>query len=163
MADQLAKETAEDDELELVYNKTPITTITTELKVKSLEKWQIQWQEIEKGRVCRSFFPRVQIRQKMKIPITQEFTAVVTGHGKTKSYLHRFKIINDPMCPCNSGEQTSEHLIYECRLLTRQRNNLKHQIVSAGGIWPTNNSDRIEKHLNALVKFIKNINFNQLQ
>jgi len=29
----------------------------------------------------------------MKINLTHNFTAMVTGHGKTNSYLHRFKII----------------------------------------------------------------------
>jgi hypothetical protein len=37
----------------------------------------------EKGPLCRSFFPTVEHRLKMKIPITAEFTAIVTGHVKT--------------------------------------------------------------------------------
>jgi len=39
----------------------------------------------------------------MKVPITPEFTAIVTGHGKTKSYLHGFKLAYNPTCPCNEG------------------------------------------------------------
>jgi len=38
-----------------------------------------------KGAECRSFFPKVEQRLKQKIPLTPEFTALVTGHGKTKS------------------------------------------------------------------------------
>jgi len=53
----------------------------------------------------------------MKIPVTPEFTAIVTGHGKTKSYLHRFKLTDNPMCLCNEGDQSPEHLIYECKIL----------------------------------------------
>jgi hypothetical protein len=30
--------------------------------------------------------------------------------GKQKSYLHRFKLIDNPMCPCDEGAETSEHL-----------------------------------------------------
>jgi hypothetical protein len=50
----------------------------------------------------------------MKLPITPEFTAIVTGHGKTRSYLHRFGITDNPMCPCEEEEeeQTSDHLIF---------------------------------------------------
>jgi hypothetical protein len=55
------------------------------------------------------------------MPITPEFTAIVSGHGKTKSYLHRFKLINNPMCPCNEEAQSSEHLIYDCKILKDQR------------------------------------------
>jgi hypothetical protein len=65
-----------------------------------------------KGAVCRSFFPRLEQRLKIKMPITPEFTALVTGHGKTKAYLHRFKLADDPMCPCNEGQQTSDHIIF---------------------------------------------------
>ena len=56
----------------------------------------------ERSRV-QSFFPKVEQRLKQKIPLTPEFTALVTGHGKTKSFLHRFKLTDDPRCPCNDG------------------------------------------------------------
>jgi hypothetical protein len=45
-----------------------------------------------KGALCRSFFPTAEQRLKLKIPITSEFTAIASGHGKTKSYLHSFKL-----------------------------------------------------------------------
>jgi ribonuclease HI len=41
LADQLAKEAAEDDgELNIVYNRVPITTVATDLKKEGLTKWQ---------------------------------------------------------------------------------------------------------------------------
>jgi hypothetical protein len=42
-----------------------------------------------------------------------------------KSYLHRFKLADNPTCPCNEGAQTSEHLIYICKILETQRKTLK--------------------------------------
>jgi hypothetical protein len=71
--------------------------------MKGLIKWQRQWDSIEKGALCTSFFPRVEQRLKMKIPITPEFTAIVTGHGKTKSYLHRFKLADIRRAPAMRG------------------------------------------------------------
>ena len=53
----------------------------------------------------------------MRIPIPPEFTAMVSGHGMTKTHLHRFNLIDDHMCPCNEREQTVEHVIYVCRIL----------------------------------------------
>ena len=47
------------------------------------------------------FFPTVEQRRKIRIPIIPEFTAFVSGHGKTKTYLHRFKLTDNLMCPCN--------------------------------------------------------------
>jgi len=55
--------------------------------------------------------------------------ALVTAHGKTKVYLHRFKIIESPECPCDGGNQTVDHLIYECNKLHRERDKLI-QIIS---------------------------------
>jgi hypothetical protein len=104
VADKLAKEAAEDDgELNIVHNRLPITTVATELKKEGIIKWQRQWESIDKGALCRSFFLTVEQRLKLKIPITSEFTAIVTGHEKTESYLHRFKLIDNPMWPCNEG------------------------------------------------------------
>jgi len=45
------------------------------------------------------FFPTVEQRLKIRIPITPEFTVIVSGHGKTKSYLHRFELTDNPCAP----------------------------------------------------------------
>jgi len=164
LADKLAKEAAEDDgEINIVYNRIPITTISTELKKEGLTKWQRQWESTDKGALCRSFFPTVEQKLKLKIPITSEFTAIVSGHGKTKSYLHRFKLIDNPMCLCDEGAQSSEHLIYDCKIVEFERNTLKQQIKSRGGTWPTTNSDLIEKYSHAFSRFIKSVDFNKLK
>ena len=77
--------------------------MATEINKQGLIKWQSQWNSTERGVLCRSSFPVVELRLKVKIPITAEFTAIITGHGETKSYLHRFKLADNPMCPCNEG------------------------------------------------------------
>ena len=47
-ADKLAKEAAEDDAHNTVYNRMPISTVYTEQKKKGLEQWQRQWESTEK-------------------------------------------------------------------------------------------------------------------
>jgi len=42
----------------------------------------------------KQFFPNVQDRLKMNIKVTQNFAAIVTGHGKTRAYFHCFKIMD---------------------------------------------------------------------
>jgi ribonuclease HI len=124
VAHKLAKAAAQDvDEQNIVYDRIPTTTIATEIKAKGLIQWQTQWDSTEKRAMCRSFFPVVQHRLKMKLTITPEFTAVVTGHGKTKCYLHRFKLADNPTCPCNEGTQSLEHIIYECKVLKQPADN----------------------------------------
>jgi hypothetical protein len=88
---------------EEVYSKIPITTVATNLKKEVLAKWQRQWETTEKGALCRLFFPTVEQRPKLRIPITLEFTGIVSDNGKIKSYLHRFRLIDNPMCPCSEG------------------------------------------------------------
>jgi hypothetical protein len=61
----------------------------------------------------------------MKLNLTQNFTAIVTGHGNTKEYLHRFKVIEDPTCTCGKAIQTTDYLIFECETLKEERKNLK--------------------------------------
>ena len=122
VADKLAKEAVQDaDDQNILYARIPTTSVATELKKEGIAKWQRQWKSTEKGAICRSFFPSVEQRLEMKLPITTEFTAIVTGHGKTKSNLHRFKLTDNPTCPCSEGVQTPEHLIYDCKLLEVQR------------------------------------------
>jgi hypothetical protein len=87
---------------------------------------------------------------KMKIPITPEFTAIVTGHGKT-------------ICPCNEGQQTREHLIYECKHLEAQRSSLIKCIMTRGGDWPPANDEMVATYLNAFTRFIKSTDFQKLQ
>jgi len=65
----------------------------------------------------KEFFPKIKDRLKTKFTLTPNFTAMVTARGKTRSYLHRFKIIESPVCPCANGNQTVEHII---RLLSPQ-------------------------------------------
>ena len=46
---------------------------------------------------------------------------MVTAHGNNRSYLHRFKVIESPECPCGNGNQTVEHLLYDCGKLNNER------------------------------------------
>jgi hypothetical protein len=78
----------------------------------------------------------VRKRLREKIPIFPEFTILVTGHGKLRSYLHRFGITDNPMRPCEE-QQTSDNLIFECKRLNNQRNVMIKQIKNTGGDWPT--------------------------
>jgi hypothetical protein len=97
----------------------------------------------------------------MELNLTQNFTAIVTGHGKTKEYLHRFKIIEDPTCTCGKAVQTTDHLIFECETLTEEGKNLKTTALQKGK-WPINKKDLIRKHYREFVKFVNDIPFDNL-
>ena len=96
MADRLAKKAATEDIGETVYDKISRETIITEGKENGITKWQGQWTSSTKGVISKLFFPYIGERVKTTIPISAEFTAMVTGHGLTRSYLNKFKIIPNP-------------------------------------------------------------------
>jgi len=88
LADKLAKAAAGKDIIS--YNRIPICEIAQQLRETSFKKWQMQWDKTTKAFTTKEFFPNVKDRLNTKITLTPNFTAFVTSHGKTKSYLHRF-------------------------------------------------------------------------
>jgi len=59
-----------------------------DLEEEIVKKWQRKWTQSTKGRTTKEYFPEVAERLKMKLQLTQNFTAIVSGHGKTRDYLH---------------------------------------------------------------------------
>ena len=116
---------------------------------------------VYKGRNKKRVFPKVQDRQKLKIDITPILTTMVTGHGRTRAYLHRFKILEHANCSCGNGDQTVEHLINQCSILHTQRELFKRNILKSG-TWPASKREIISKHIKSFLPFIKSINFDPL-
>ena len=88
LADKLAKEATRNSDV--CYNKIPKSEIEHQERVKSIEKWQQQWEHTTNGLAAKEFFPNIKDRLKTKINLTPNFAAMITAHGKTRSYLHRF-------------------------------------------------------------------------
>lgn len=162
LADYLAKKAAQDDISEVVYNMIPRTHIIREAEEKGLRTWQNQWENTTKGATSKMFFPSVQERLKQWIPLNSQTTAILTGHGKTREYYNRFKILESAMCKCNQQNQTVNHLIYECNLLNSERLILKQNITIRGGQWPVANHELVKKYLKEFLQFINTIDFEKL-
>jgi len=62
LADQLAKEAACDSELKITYNKYPKSAVINELKELELQKWEGEWDSLNKGALTKTFFPKVKDR-----------------------------------------------------------------------------------------------------
>ena len=98
---------------------------------------------------------------KVKIKVTPIVTAMLTGHSKTRAYLHRFKILEEATCPCGNEDQTVEHLLNRCPILLTQREILNSEVAKYGN-WPANKYELISKHVKSFLLFIKSINFDLL-
>jgi len=119
--------------------------VIRELNEGQFNKWQSEWDKTTKGQITRDFFPVIQDRLKIKIKVTPIFTTMTTGHGNIKSYLHRFKIIESPTCPCRTTEQTIDHLIFQCELLGKERDKLISG-VSKTDNWSLSKNRLISQH-----------------
>ena len=89
-------------------------------------------------------------------------STIVTGHGTLRSYYYRFKIKDDPTCVCRMGPQNSDHIIWECALLQKQRDTLKNRIRKTGGNWPLTNSDLVNNYTKWFQMFVNSINFDTM-
>jgi hypothetical protein len=85
----------------------------------------------------------------------------VTGHGKTRAYLHRFKILETATCACGLGEQTIDHPLHHSTLLETKRQTMKKNTINAGQ-WPAGKQDLIAKHRDSFLTFVESIDFEQL-
>ena len=100
----------------------------------------------ERGQLQKLFSPSVKKRLTQKIPIFPELTTLLTGHGKIKSYLYRLGLTDNRVCPCEEEEQTVDHLIFKCKKLRNQREEMIRQIRNTGGNWPATNETLINNY-----------------
>jgi hypothetical protein len=145
----------------MVPESPPVFNHPSELEATSIEKWQSEWNNTTKGKITKDYFPEVAGRLNTKINITQNLTTMITDHGNIKTYLHRFKLIDSPKCPCGHNDQTTEHLLLDCTLLNKERDSLI-SAVSRTDDWPTNKHILIRKHYKAFTRFTNQISFDKL-
>jgi hypothetical protein len=111
-----------------------------------------------KATITKQFFPNVQDRLKMKINVTPNFATMVTGHGKSWAYFHRFKIMEQATCPCNKGDQTIDRLLYQCTLLHTPREILGCKVLKIRN-RAARKQELTTKHLKALLTYTNSTDF----
>jgi hypothetical protein len=60
-------------------------------------------------------------------------------------------------------KKTTVHLIFQCKKLSNQRNEMKKQIKNIGGDWPLMKETLVNNYLQIYVKSVKSIDFTDLQ
>ena len=148
LADQLAKEAVSSKTIEECYTRIPKSAAWSELNEQSVNQWQNEWERSSKGVITQSFFSKIADRLKLRINATPNFTTIVTGHGNIKTYLYKHKITESPMCSCDEGEQSVDHILYESKLLEHERDRLRAAVIRSEN-WPVS-KDKLS------IKFYKN-------
>jgi hypothetical protein len=106
-----------------------------DLNEQSVKQWQNERDSSSKGAITKSFFSKIKDRSKLRINSTPNFTAIVTGHGNIKTYLYKYKIIESPRCSCKDGDQSVDHILFDCKLPEKDRIRLK-AAVTRSEKWP---------------------------
>jgi hypothetical protein len=85
LADQLAKAATRNSDIAVSFNSIPTSTLYSELKEAVIQKWRTDWDKCTKAAITKEFFPNKRYRLKINISINPNFTAMVTGHGRTRA------------------------------------------------------------------------------
>ena len=162
MANQKAKEAARNKNIEECYIKIPKSVVMSEQKEQSVKWWQREWTETSKGAITKAFFHKIEDGLKFRINVTPNFTAIATGHGYIKAYLYKYKIIDDPTCPCRKGPQTVQHIIFDCPLLQKEREKPK-AVVARTENWPVSCNKLGVQYHKKFKEYVDNIIWNEEQ
>jgi hypothetical protein len=64
-------------------------------------------------------------------------------------------------CPCGNGDQTIDHVLYQCTILNKQREIFTRNVIKSGK-WPARKQEIISRHLKSFLLFLNSINFDLL-
>ncbi|XP_035214013.1 uncharacterized protein LOC118187844 [Stegodyphus dumicola] len=114
LADQLAKEAAQNINAEQIKIPWPISWLKKNLTQKIKSLWQEEWNSDDTGRRVYYHIPTVTYD---RLIIHAQLVRYITGHGPFPVYFERFGITNTAQCIC--GELgTPEHYVANCPLTT---------------------------------------------
>ncbi|CAH2084339.1 unnamed protein product [Euphydryas editha] len=99
------------------YALFPISYVKRRAREQSLAEWRIRYEGAQQGQHTRNLLPTLDdisaLHKTTHISFT--LTQILTGHAYNRYYLHRFKITETDVCPCDgASSQTLEHLLQLC-------------------------------------------------
>lgn len=95
-----------------------------------------KWDTVDKGRWTYRFFPNIRKRMETPIWLNHNVVQFLSGQGNFRSKLYQFNLKDTPLCTCLQGNETPEHIIYECTIHSESRQRLEIKVHRAGHIWP---------------------------
>ena len=137
-ADTLAKEAAK---LSLLSDVTSLALVSIKIKSLALQEWRKYLQQYTPGAVQKNpstYAARYtwKIKKRLSIPSgTKRETACAfyrlkTGHGYTKSYLHKMGKSETDKCSCGA-RQTPQHLLLSCSKYSKERTRLVEELETS--------------------------------
>ncbi|XP_052750893.1 uncharacterized protein LOC128200699 [Galleria mellonella] len=138
----------------LSYASYPMSFVKHNIRAEHNRIWQARYESSSQGRHTISLLPKLTdiTRFRQLVKTSFHITQILTGHGYTKQYLHRFNIAADDACPCDdSTTQTFEHLLEHCPRFSPKR--LNHVLLCNNLRLPPFNILELLKHESAISSF----------
>ena len=145
--------------MQCVFDRIPKSTLHHKAEEETKQKWQTEWSMTHKAAATRQYFPTVQVTPRSKLNLTPKITAVLTEHGMTKAYLHRFHLREDAKCSYGNEYQSMDHLLFQCANTRAQRETMIRHI----GMWPTSKQALILKRQKIFCCFVQSIDSDDMQ
>ena len=123
-----AKRTANNRTREYDYQRMPLSYIKKYEQTKMMINWNTMYHRNRFGTNIKQLCPNVHDARKFVPFINKHVTQTITGHGQFGAYLAKFGISNDKKCCCGFRYQSVQHLINDCQLLNRLRNDYRSTI-----------------------------------
>lgn len=86
-----------------------------------LNIWQDRWDVSEKGRWTHSMIPDIRRRLELPLEVDHYVSQFLTGHGDFNSKLESFALRGTGACRCETEDETVDHVLYRCPLLSAER------------------------------------------
>jgi hypothetical protein len=80
---------------------------------------------------------------------------LMTTKAKAKQKIHLLK------SPCNSGIQTADHLIFQCKRLRNETAILKSSVLQEGK-WPASKCELTNRNLKQFINYINSMDFEKI-
>lgn len=106
------------------YKLFPLSAARRHIQDEIMKNWEEEYAAAGTGAETKKYFPTISHIRKWRRSGVNGFatTQFLTGHGYFKSYLRRFNITQEDLCPCGQNvSQTPEHLIKDCSRFERHR------------------------------------------
>ncbi|XP_061384594.1 uncharacterized protein LOC133320381, partial [Danaus plexippus] len=138
------------------YTQFPITFIKHYTRSLHASVWQSRYESEPQGQHTKQHLPTIKhiIKLHSLAHNTFTLTQTLTGHAYTKQYLHRVKVTENAVCPCDGTTvQSMGHVLEDCQRFIAPRSD--HQIIcSHAGVSPFNMASLLEDK-EATISFIK--------
>ncbi|KAL4101171.1 hypothetical protein QTP88_021192 [Uroleucon formosanum] len=99
-----------------------------------LDVWQDRWDSSDKGRWTYSLLPDIRRRLDLPLEVDHYVCQFLTGHGDFNAKLESFALRGSGMCRCETEDETVDHVLYRCPLLSDERARVIRLIGE--DVWP---------------------------